>query len=447
MRRYLEFFKRPWRHTILICLVILIASLSTPAIAVAELPVVIAVDTSRSLSTSELKATTSKVDEILAGLAAETPIGLLAFNDSPQWIVEVPATKAVVEKAMADLIPAGNFTLLNDALFTTARALPDGGVIMLLTDGRDENSATTVEDVAGLCRANHVRIIASGAGHHVDERALRRLAMLSDGAKLSHIKTVDPTKVLAAIETASRATTSELRTPRPSSSTQELVGAPPEAMPPTFSLPPREKGAAPWWLLPLLALLIVGVLAILASLVMLGRRRGPLAPDSADSGQWDTDPNLVPDELHRSANAPAIDLPPAPPMDENVDELTLDPSAFERLPFNGDIDATNVLDEQHILCFLEAGKEARSFRLRPDRAFAVGRAPGVNTISLDSRALSSQHFKLVPHEGGFAVVDLDSTNGTLVNGQKIRAHHLKAGDRIRAGELEFEFKIVLTSPF
>jgi len=94
---------------------------------------------------------------------------------------------------------------------------------------------------------------------------------------------------------------------------------------------------------------------------------------------------------------------------------------------------------------MEPGKEIRSFRLRHDRAFAVGRAPRVNTLTLDSRALTSQHFKVVPHEGGFAVVDLDSTNGTLVNGRRIRAHHLEASDTIQAGEVEFEFKVILRS--
>ena len=81
----------------------------------------------------------------------------------------------------------------------------------------------------------------------------------------------------------------------------------------------------------------------------------------------------------------------------------------------------------------------------PDRAFTVGRAPGVNTLTLGDRALSGQHFKIVPHEGGFAVVDLDSTNGTLVNGRRIKAHHLEASDTIQAGGVDFEFKVILRS--
>jgi len=452
MYRCLEFSKIHGRHGVMIAVVVSLALLSAPAIAVAEIPIVIAIDTSRSLSPSELQSTLSKVDEILGGLPEATPVGLLAFNDSPQWIVEIPGTKTAVEKALTELRPAGNFTLLNDALFTTARALPEGGVILLLTDGRDENSATTVDDVAGLALANHVRILAIGAGRHVDNRALRRLALLSDGASLGKIEAVDPAAAIASLRTARRTTASEIEAARLASSTRKPVDSPPTAASRPLDVNPPGADSVPWWLLPLLGVLILGVLAILATLLMLRRGGSPRDRDSAETkpteaGEWDTDPELLPEGVSNSAKAPALELPPTPPMDRNVDELTLDPSAFERLPFNGNIDATSVLDEQHILSIVEAGKEVRTFRLRQDRAFAVGRAPGVNTISLDSKSLSAQHFKLVPHEGGFAVVDLDSTNGTLVNGQKIRAHHLKAGDHIQAGELEFEFKRVLRSVF
>ena len=101
-----------------------------------------------------------------------------------------PSTAEALRSALADLKPEGNYTLLNDALFTAARQLENGGIILFLTDGRDENSATTVEDVADLCRANHVRIIAIGTGRRVDEKAMRRLALLTDGASVGHADTI-----------------------------------------------------------------------------------------------------------------------------------------------------------------------------------------------------------------------------------------------------------------
>ncbi len=383
----------------------------------------------------------SNVSDILADWPPDTQVGLLAFDDIPQWIVDPSGTIETTRSALAGLTLAGNFTLLNDALFTSARDLPDGGVILLLTDGRDENSATTVEDVAELCRTHHVRIVTVGTGRRVDEKAMRRLALLTDGAYLGHTSTIGTAAVTQAVERATRATAAEIEAAQVALPTSEPI----EVHAVTSPQPIREVSTTPWWLLPLLLVLVV---AILAALVMLWRGRRPTQAQAPEPTDWETDPDLDPKLLESEADAakdPTVDLFTAPPMDESADELLLDPSAFERLPFDGDIDTTSILDEQHIISVIEPGKEIRSFRLRHDRAFAVGRAPGVNTLTLAAKALSSQHFKVVPHEGGFAVVDLDSTNGTLVNGQRIRAHQLEAGDTIQAGEVEFEFKVILRS--
>jgi Mg-chelatase subunit ChlD len=143
--------------------------------------VVFAVDTSRSLHADELAQVTSLLADAVGQLQAGTRAGLLAFDNAPRWVVPLGGSRADVQRELSGLSPSGDYTLLHDALFTAARALPDGGVIVLATDGRDENSATTVEDVAGLCRTNRVRIVAVGAGRNIDDRGLRRLALLTNG--------------------------------------------------------------------------------------------------------------------------------------------------------------------------------------------------------------------------------------------------------------------------
>jgi len=444
MHRWFKFSITHCRLAALIPVAILVVSALGPATCAADVPVVVAVDTSRSLSPSELRSTTSSMGAILAVLPAGTPVGLMAFDDSPRWIVEPSGSREAVEGALAELTPAGNFTLLNDALFTAARDLPEGGVILLLTDGRDENSATTVEDVAELCRANHVRIVSLSIGRNVDEKALRRLTLLTEGASLGRADQADTIEAGLRLQEAATASAADVEASRPPAEpvqTTDIHAAPPSQERPTVI----EQSPTPWWLLPLLLILI---LAVLTTLIVLWRSRSALQQASEtprQSGEWETDPSIAapPDIDH--AQDPTFELASVPPMDESADELVLDPSTFDRLPFDGDIDTTSVLDEQHIISVMEPGKEIRSFRLRHDRAFAVGRAPRVNTLTLDSRALTSQHFKVVPHEGGFAVVDLESTNGTLVNGRRIKAHHLEAGDTIQAGEVEFEFKVILRS--
>lgn len=78
---------------------------------------------------------------------------------------------------------------------------------------------------------------------------------------------------------------------------------------------------------------------------------------------------------------------------------------------------------------------------RPDRfvplnrqSVTVGRAPGCD-ITLDYPAVSRQHLRLVLAEGTYQVVDLNSTHGTMVDGQRIdRPTRLRPRSRIWLGD-------------
>ena len=69
-----------------------------------------------------------------------------------------------------------------------------------------------------------------------------------------------------------------------------------------------------------------------------------------------------------------------------------------------------------------------------------GRGPSVD-VTLPDEAMSRQHFALELGPAGFGLRDLGSTNGVQVNGKKADAAHLKHGDRIRAGDHEFQLLI------
>ncbi len=63
----------------------------------------------------------------------------------------------------------------------------------------------------------------------------------------------------------------------------------------------------------------------------------------------------------------------------------------------------------------------------------IGRKPG-NTIQIDNLAVSSRHARVVRVGSKLVLEDLDSTNGTFVNGERITKHVLKHGDRITVGK-------------
>ncbi len=61
-----------------------------------------------------------------------------------------------------------------------------------------------------------------------------------------------------------------------------------------------------------------------------------------------------------------------------------------------------------------------------------------NQIMLKDPYISKKHLKIVEDEGKFYLEDLNSSNGTYVNGERIMdVVELKNGDRIRVGQVEF----------
>ena len=72
--------------------------------------------------------------------------------------------------------------------------------------------------------------------------------------------------------------------------------------------------------------------------------------------------------------------------------------------------------------------------------FSVGR-DSTNHLCLHDRAVSRKHFSISETDAAFHLVDLDSHNGTFVNGIPVRRKLLSHGDTIRAGHCELVFLI------
>ena len=68
----------------------------------------------------------------------------------------------------------------------------------------------------------------------------------------------------------------------------------------------------------------------------------------------------------------------------------------------------------------------------------VGRTPG-NNIQLTHPSVSGHHAEIIKSESSFILRDLNSTNGSLINGSTITEALLRSGDRICFGDLEAEF--------
>lgn len=84
---------------------------------------------------------------------------------------------------------------------------------------------------------------------------------------------------------------------------------------------------------------------------------------------------------------------------------------------------------------LRSNDPAVVMRLPPGASRTIGRSPRADFV-VDSPLLSRVHCRLSAGEAGLAVEDLQSTNGTYVNGGRVLQSRLRDGDCLRLGRLE-----------
>ena len=83
----------------------------------------------------------------------------------------------------------------------------------------------------------------------------------------------------------------------------------------------------------------------------------------------------------------------------------------------------------------EAAEIPFSFRILPGSIKTVGRATRADFI-VDAALVSRLHCRLTAGATELELVDLDSTNGTFVNGERVTRVMLKEGDRLGVGRVE-----------
>ena len=148
--------------------------------------------------------------------------------------------------------------------------------------------------------------------------------------------------------------------------------------------------------------------------------------ESMGKGEFRVEASLAADE---SASSPPVSTHEPAGSDPN-DTRAISLDAARRLGLEGSGPQLVVLDDD--------GK--------PRERISVTRAPVVigrmssSDVVLSDPNVSRRHAELRKEEDEWALVDLGSTNGTLVNGKLARKHTLKDGDVLAFGTSELVFK-------
>jgi len=95
-----------------------------------------------------------------------------------------------------------------------------------------------------------------------------------------------------------------------------------------------------------------------------------------------------------------------------------------------------------ILEIISGTNAGRKIRLSADQELRVGRTEWADVAVPQDSLMSGVHFSLGSDVSGCYLTDLNSSNGTLVNGQPVQGRTLlRAGDEIVAGETRFAVHI------
>lgn len=91
---------------------------------------------------------------------------------------------------------------------------------------------------------------------------------------------------------------------------------------------------------------------------------------------------------------------------------------------------------------MNGGFEGMTYELTGDEV-VIGRNPTTDITLLDE-GISREHALLLYDEDapGYVIEDLASTNGTKLNGKRIRSAPLSEGDQIQIGQTLFRFVLV-----
>src|SRR5437588_7694028 len=101
-------------------------------------------------------------------------------------------------------------------------------------------------------------------------------------------------------------------------------------------------------------------------------------------------------------------------------------------------------ESQYALRFISGKYQGGEFPLRMDREIIVGRSSELDMVLVEDM-VSRKHAKITASGDQIVIQDLGSTNGTFVNGEKIKKARLKEGDRILIGTSIIKLVAVDTS--
>ncbi len=162
----------------------------------AGMAVVLVMDTSASMRGAPMNAARRAAITFVNSMPATVPVAVIGFGNAPTVHSPFGTDRAATTKALSQLISRGNTTLYDAVLMGAAlhAARAQGGdarkVMVVLTDGGDTRSASSLGDVTAVLRTSGVSLSAVALATR--ESDLASLTLLASSAGGTVVSATDP---------------------------------------------------------------------------------------------------------------------------------------------------------------------------------------------------------------------------------------------------------------
>jgi|GEM_PF-5997031 len=374
------------------------------------------IDVSRSIQRSQFEEMREAIGNWIDALNAKDRMTIFAFGEQVRQLIDFTDDKAGLRAALKSVAPTDLQTklylALRDAINLGQRVevgLPYRRVVVILSDGKDEGSGFTSDDIRTLVEQGHMPIYAIGSSRLPAKEqaqyleALNRLTVLSGGLYVKNsVLSTTYNEIKQAIRRVfvAQLACQSCRVNNQSQPLDITLKSPTAALVAHLPVnliwvPPPPK--PPWWqdlISWKIALSLVVVLSIVFVVVI-----------------------RVVIHVGNKTPEPVTRIPPPPVVIEQV---------------------KSALPGRSVQVTVVAGAErGRVDNVNLSGKTVVGRDKACDVAYPDDTEMSAKHYELILAGKNVEVRDLGSTNGTLLNGARLQTQQrLEDGDLIRAGRTE-----------
>ncbi len=440
-------------------------------------------DNSLSISETDRGKITEFLQDLIADRMEKEEIRIASFSEEVQMLTDYTNDYGTLKKAVDSIAYQDQETYLTDVLYDllSAEYIQDARDvyhrIIVISDGVDNKSlGYTKDELYALLKSSPVPIYTIGCvnGNNNEElenmfalsrmtyvdyflldeveeilsltealkadREIYRLtivppAEMMDGSRKNVKITLSDGMVLTAETTMPQQVYAAKAPEKPEPEKAEPVSEEPSAQPeeltdieeteqyevPGSSLPPKES--AP--ITPILICIVIGIAVVVGLLLILVKLFGKNKKAKASTA---------------NVNVPAMQEPESAEISEKT-EIMSDYTGQEQ-----DGNSTMMIWEQNAvfeMVLTDMASPVKSFQAPLDRPVVIGRKNGMCDIALDyEKSVSGRHCEISVKGGRFYVKDLQSSNGTCLNGNKVWGEsEIFSGDILKLGRLEMRFEV------